>query len=66
VDSAKSEDQVLGWGPRGGYVFQKSYVEFFVTEEEVQRLEKRLKEKGDNVISMYAANRKVSSSVRSS
>ena len=49
-----------GWGPRGGYVFQKAYVEFFVREEEVSRLEERLEGRVDGQISMYAANRKVS------
>jgi hypothetical protein len=25
----------LGWGPPGGYVFQKAYLEFFTNEETV-------------------------------
>eukprot|EP00756_Hemistasia_phaeocysticola_P009653 Hpha_TRINITY_DN14931_c0_g2::TRINITY_DN14931_c0_g2_i2::g.144892::m.144892/K00297/metF, MTHFR; methylenetetrahydrofolate reductase (NADPH) len=29
VNAAPSDDRVVGWGPRGGYVFQKEYVEFF-------------------------------------
>lgn len=30
VVGVKSEDTVLGWGPVGGYVFQKAYVELMV------------------------------------
>lgn len=60
VDAAKSEDGVVGWGPRGGYVFQKAFVEFFVTEDEVNRLTKKVGEEGKGLITMYAANRKVS------
>lgn len=30
VAGVKSEDNVLGWGPVGGYVFQKAYVELMV------------------------------------
>lgn len=59
MDSAKSEDPVHGWGPRGGYVFQKAYVEFFVTKEEVEKLEKRLADQNDGQISMYAGNQAV-------
>ena len=28
-------DPRLGWGPPGGYVFQKAYLEFFTSEETV-------------------------------
>ncbi len=43
-------------------MFQKSFVEFFVREEVVARLEERLSGRVDGQqISMYAANRKVSS-----
>ncbi|WVN89599.1 methylenetetrahydrofolate reductase [Cryptococcus depauperatus CBS 7841] len=56
VDAAKSEDPVFGWGPRGGYVFQKAFVEFFVREDEVKRLEEKVKLAG-GTITMYAANK---------
>ncbi|OCF39825.1 methylenetetrahydrofolate reductase [Kwoniella heveanensis CBS 569] len=58
VDAANSEDPVFGWGPRGGYVFQKAFVEFFVREEEVKRLEEKVEKKGNGLISMYAGNKK--------
>lgn len=40
VDAAPSTDPVVGWGPRGGYVFQKGFVEFFAEEEDVEQVEK--------------------------
>lgn len=33
-----SNDEVLGWGQPGGYVFQKAYLEFFTSEENVLAL----------------------------
>ncbi|OBZ74212.1 Methylenetetrahydrofolate reductase 2 [Grifola frondosa] len=33
VDGAKSDDRVHGWGPANGYVYQKAYLEFFVSAE---------------------------------
>jgi methylenetetrahydrofolate reductase (NADPH) len=33
-----SDDPVLGWGSPGGYVFQKAYLEFFTSEENVLAL----------------------------
>jgi methylenetetrahydrofolate reductase (NADPH) len=62
VDSARSDDAVHGWGPTGGYVFQKAFVEFFVPAQEVERLEERLKRTNNEQISMYAANKAVSNS----
>lgn len=60
VDSVPSEDDVYGWGPRGGYVFQKAFVEFFATKEEVLKLETKVKTKGDSWITFFAANMLVS------
>jgi methylenetetrahydrofolate reductase (NADPH) len=59
VDAAASEDPMHGWGPPGGYVFQKAFVEFFVPLSAVQRLETKLiaLARGGS-ISMYASNRK--------
>jgi len=33
-----SDDPILGWGSPGGYVFQKAYLEFFTSEENVLAL----------------------------
>lgn len=38
VNGAPSHDKRFGWGPRGGYVYQKAYVEFFAAPEHVQKL----------------------------
>ncbi len=61
VDGARSEDPVHGWGPKGGWVFQKAFVEFFVeSEEDVQAIKKNVEKKGKGWVSFYAGNRKVS------
>jgi len=62
VDAAKSEDPVHGFGPRGGYVFQKSFVEFFVkNKEEADRLFERVNKEPNGRISCYAGNKQVRS-----
>ena len=38
VNCAPSNDPIVGWGPTGGYVFQKAYLEFFTSEENVLAL----------------------------
>lgn len=38
VNAAKSSDPMFGWGSKGGYVFQKAYVEFFAKKAVVDRL----------------------------
>jgi len=48
VDGLRSDHGIFGWGPAGGYVYQKSFVEFFASEDIVERLEKTVeKAKGD-------------------
>jgi methylenetetrahydrofolate reductase (NADPH) len=32
-DSARSDDKIFGWGPKGGYVYQKAFVELFVSRD---------------------------------
>lgn len=58
VDGAVSEHDVYGFGPRGGFVFQKAFVEFFVKKEVVDELEKRAESEG-GLVTFYAANKKV-------
>jgi len=43
VNCAPSTDSKVGWGPPGGYVFQKAYLEFFTCEETVIALLQVLK-----------------------
>jgi len=38
VNAAPSTDKRFGWGPRGGFVYQKAYVEFFASPENVHLL----------------------------
>jgi len=38
VNGVSSDDPVHGWGPVGGYVYQKAYVEFFLSPENFQKL----------------------------
>lgn len=59
IDGAKSSDEVVGWGPKGGYVYQKCFVEFFVEKADVDRIEKKIREQGDGWIDYFAANAEV-------
>ena len=42
VNGARSHDAIYGWGPEGGRVYQKAYVEFFVSAEQLGNLETEL------------------------
>ncbi|KAH9919945.1 methylenetetrahydrofolate reduct [Amylocystis lapponica] len=33
VDGARSDDRIHGWGPANGYVYQKAYLEFFISPD---------------------------------
>lgn len=59
VDAAPSADPMHGWGPPGGYVFQKAFVEFFVPLSVVEKLEAKICEldPARTAITMYASNR---------
>ncbi|KAH0583602.1 hypothetical protein H2248_009221 [Termitomyces sp. 'cryptogamus'] len=56
VDSASSADEVFGWGPRSGYVFQKGFVEFFCTVEDVDAIERRVEERGEGWVHWFAGD----------
>ncbi|KAM4563787.1 methylenetetrahydrofolate reductase (NADPH) [Odontesthes bonariensis] len=43
INGKPSTDPIVGWGPAGGYVFQKAYLEFFTSSENVTALLKVLK-----------------------
>ncbi|BEI85449.1 hypothetical protein CcaverHIS002_0508500 [Cutaneotrichosporon cavernicola] len=55
VDGARSDDKVHGWGPTGGYVYQKAYLEFFVKPELLSSLIRRIEK--DTRITYYAVNK---------
>ncbi|KDN41872.1 putative MET13-putative methylene tetrahydrofolate reductase [Tilletiaria anomala UBC 951] len=54
VDSAKSTDPVHGWGPKNGYVYQKAYLEFFVSPEQLDALITRIE--SDAQFTYHAVN----------
>jgi len=45
VNGLKSSDPKYGWGPANGYVYQKSYVEFFLHSDLMEPLAKFLSSK---------------------
>ena len=61
VNGAKSEDPIYGWGPRGGYVYQKAFVEFFVSQENFEKLVHKIAR--NPWITYYASNRNISITV---
>lgn len=60
ADAVPSSDETYGWGPKGGYVFQKAFVEFFATKDEVQRLGEKIAKHGRGQLTYFAANMLVS------
>ncbi|KAJ7112438.1 FAD-linked oxidoreductase-like protein [Mycena crocata] len=56
IDGARSDDSVVGWGPRAGYVFQKGFVEFFCTPAEVDVIERRAFARGGGWVHWFAGN----------
>lgn len=55
VDGARSDDKVHGWGPAGGYVYQKAYLEFFVSPELLEPLIRRIE--GDSRFTYHAVSK---------
>ncbi|XP_064642240.1 methylenetetrahydrofolate reductase (NADPH)-like isoform X2 [Lineus longissimus] len=49
VSCLPSSDPIHGWGSPGGYVFQKAYLEFFTSKENVDHLKEVLKKYGDRI-----------------
>ncbi|KAI8059531.1 methylenetetrahydrofolate reductase-domain-containing protein [Gongronella butleri] len=56
VNGAKSTDPVHGWGPKGGYVYQKAFLEFFVAQDQITNLLARCHQ--DPYVTYYAMNNK--------
>ncbi|CAL1705551.1 unnamed protein product [Somion occarium] len=56
VNGADSSDEVVGWGPTGGYVYQKSFVEFFVEEQDLEKIETKIRERGGGWVDYFAGN----------
>lgn len=53
-NALKSDDNIFGWGPKGGYVFQKSFAEFFISPEQWKKL-KPLLDAQEDLVSYYVA-----------
>lgn len=56
VNGASSTDEVVGWGPRSGYVFQKGFVEFFCEKEDVEAIALRVEQRGKEWVNFFAGN----------
>ncbi|KAI0929219.1 hypothetical protein AcW1_006218 [Taiwanofungus camphoratus] len=56
INGASSTDEVVGWGPRGGYVYQKCFVEFFVEKADLEKIERKVKEQGQGWVDYFAGN----------
>jgi len=59
VDGKDSSDRVFGWGPKTGYVFQKGFVEFFCTEDDLNQIAEKVEQRGEGWVHWFAANSKV-------
>ncbi|KAF2091434.1 methylenetetrahydrofolate reduct [Saccharata proteae CBS 121410] len=55
VDGAKSTHPTYGWGPQGGYVYQKAYLEVLVSSELIPELITRIER--DPNMTFYAVNK---------
>jgi len=56
VNGAPSNDPVHGWGPGSGYVYQKAYLEFFVSPAGLTSLLAQIER--DPLITYYAINKR--------
>lgn len=59
VDGAKSTDPVFGWGPQGGYVYQKAFVEFFAPEKDVEMVISKAGSQGKGWVDYFVVNLEV-------
>lgn len=57
VNGVKSTDPVYGWGPRHGYVYQKAYIEFFVSPDKLGSLLDTINAHPE--VTYFAVNKKV-------
>jgi methylenetetrahydrofolate reductase (NADPH) len=56
INGASSTEPVYGWGPPGGWVYQKAYLELFVFPSTFQTVLKRLE--ANKNLTYYAVNRR--------
>ncbi|POS84555.1 hypothetical protein EPUL_002904 [Erysiphe pulchra] len=59
INGIRSSDNVFGWGPRNGFVFQKAFVEFFIHSKDWEPLKTKLETSSiAQDISWYASDAK--------
>ncbi|ODV86810.1 hypothetical protein CANARDRAFT_6378 [[Candida] arabinofermentans NRRL YB-2248] len=56
TNCSKSNDNIFGWGPKNGYVYQKAFVEMFISKKSWAEMLKRIE--SNEHISYYAADNK--------
>ncbi|KAF9187149.1 hypothetical protein BGZ51_001531 [Haplosporangium sp. Z 767] len=56
VNGKPSTDPLVGWGPKGGYVYQKAFLELFVGPDEVEAMVQKLRTSSP-WITFFAASR---------
>jgi methylenetetrahydrofolate reductase (NADPH) len=56
ADGLPSTDEVIGWGPAGGWIFQKAFVEVFVGEDTITAIEGLAKYIGKGQVTFFAAD----------
>ncbi|KAF8202173.1 methylenetetrahydrofolate reductase-domain-containing protein [Pholiota molesta] len=56
VNGARSDDKTFGWGPSNGYVYQKAYLEFFVSPTLLSLLLAHIER--DHNITYYVINKR--------
>ncbi|KZF25370.1 methylenetetrahydrofolate reductase 2 [Xylona heveae TC161] len=55
VNGVKSSHPVYGWGPKNGYVYQKAYLELFISPELISEVITRIERNPD--LTYYAVNK---------
>lgn len=58
VDGIRSDDPALGFGPKGGYIYQKAFVEYWASAKDVETLEKKIQNQEGRDVTFYAASTK--------
>ncbi|RIA92482.1 methylenetetrahydrofolate reductase-domain-containing protein [Glomus cerebriforme] len=55
VNGVRSDHKIFGWGPKNGYVYQKAYLEIFISPTQLDALIARIE--SDSNITYYAVNK---------
>lgn len=53
VNCTSSKDKILGWGPSNGYIYQKAFVEMFISKDEWESVLKPRLEREGSLVSYY-------------